>query len=165
MLEKDYKIPELDKWLKENPDQIKSAKKEKKDLIELEENFEPASFDIENLEYTEIDDQFSYKSNGIQTKILEKLKKNKKNEFDCVEDLHGLTKRQAKTKLDNVIKEAIRRKYKKIKIIFGKGHHSPGMSELIKVVTSYCIKSKHIKVACSAKKNDGGIGVIYIQLV
>ncbi len=165
MLEKDHKIPELDSWLNENKDLINTIKKEKKHSINIQIDFEPATFDIDNLDHIEVEKEFWYKSEGTKTKILEKLRKTKKNEFNYIIDFHGLTKKQAKLNLDKLLKLCLEKNYRKLKVIFGKGHHSSKNPELVKIVISYCIKSRYIKAACSAKKNDGGIGVIYIQLV
>lgn len=56
---------------------------------------------------------------------------------DAAVDLHGMSRNEAWSRLDNFVRECVRRKFRKIMIIHGKGNHSasndPVLGELVRL--------------------------------
>jgi DNA-nicking Smr family endonuclease len=82
-------------------------------------------------------------------------------------DLHGLVLDEAEDALRDFLAEAKLRGYRCIKIIHGRGLRSPKGPVLKNSVVSFlssCYR-KHVIGFSSARRNDGGLGAIYVLLV
>jgi len=90
-----------------------------------------------------------------QNKYLEKI--------EAEIDLHGLTKEEAKMALENFLSEAKKNKYKKIRIITGKGLHSQSGQGILNQYIRKAIENKGLKYS-DAKLCEGGSGAIDIWM-
>ena len=78
-------------------------------------------------------------------------------------DLHGLTKEEARIALGDFLTEAERRKYKKIRIITGKGLHSASGRGILNEYIKKILDDKGLKYR-DAKINEGGEGAVDVEI-
>jgi len=162
-MKKDKKIKELDTWLKNanDDDFSENSSSYSKDIIH--DKFDYTFEDILN-----IDDNygiFEFKRNGVQDYVLNKLKKTSEASIASVIDLHGETVKDAINILDNFFVNSYKNNVEHIKIICGKGTNSKDKVPKIKITCQAFIKkSQFVNAACSAKDNEGGVGVIKVKL-
>lgn len=98
--------------------------------------------------------------------LIRELHRGKFAVQDCI-DLHGLVLDEAEDALRDFLAEAKLRGYRCIKIIHGRGLRSPKGPVLKNSVVSFlssCYR-KHVIGFSSARRNDGGLGAIYVLLV
>lgn len=79
-------------------------------------------------------------------------------------DLHGFTKQEAAEALKNFIKNAYDKKYKRIRIITGKGLHSERGQSVLKGYAKSVLEKEGLKYS-DAKICDGGSGAIDVRLL
>ena len=79
-------------------------------------------------------------------------------------DLHGMTCDEAEAALNVFFENSIRRGFKKILIIHGKGNHSGGGAGLAPFVRSYLEKHKRAGECGHPKNADGGTGSTWVIL-
>ncbi|KJU85869.1 smr domain-containing protein, partial [Candidatus Magnetobacterium bavaricum] len=81
-------------------------------------------------------------------------------------DLHGCTLAEAELIISGFIKESIRKGYRCIKVIHGRGLRSPNgpvlKSALVKWLSGQM--RKYIMAFATAPQYDGGLGALYILL-
>ncbi|MDP3057531.1 MAG: Smr/MutS family protein [bacterium] len=90
-----------------------------------------------------------------QNKYLEKIQ--------AEIDLHGFTKNEANIALGNFLKDAENKKYKKVRIITGKGLHSESGRGVLSEYIKKALESKGLKYS-NAKISEGGDGAIDVEL-
>lgn len=78
-------------------------------------------------------------------------------------DLHGLTALHAISELEDFIKEAEIKSYKKVRVITGKGLHSPDGRAVIKEAVMSFLKNHGLSFT-HAKLNEGGEGALIVSL-
>ncbi|MBU3925240.1 Smr/MutS family protein [Patescibacteria group bacterium] len=78
-------------------------------------------------------------------------------------DLHGFTKQEAAEALKNFIKNAYDKKYKRIRIITGKGLHSENGQSVLKGYVKSVLEKEGLNYSDS-KIYDGGSGAIDVQM-
>ncbi len=99
------------------------------------------------------------------------------NNFRYKYDLHGFTLQEANEKVKEIILSCVRKKYREILLITGKGKHSnteqdvyvsTELSKLRHSVPEYINSnsdlSQHVFAISKADKKDGGSGAIIIKL-
>lgn len=79
-------------------------------------------------------------------------------------DLHGMTCDEAESALNVFFENSVRRGFKKILIIHGKGNHSGGGAILAPFVRSYLEKHKRAGETGHPKNADGGTGSTWVIL-
>ena len=79
-------------------------------------------------------------------------------------DLHGMTAEEAYTALMTFFDDAIRRGYKKILIIHGKGNHSQNGPVLTSMVQKFLETHEHAGETGHPKGRDGGSGSTWVIL-
>ena len=162
-MKKDKKIKELDAWLENANDN---------DFLEdspsIANDFVHEKFDYSFEDILMIDDNygiFEFKRNGVQDYVLNKLKKKNEASISNVVDLHGENVKDAIRILDDFFIDSYKNNIEYIKVICGKGMNSKDKVPKIKITTQAYIKKSHIvNAACSAKTNEGGVGVIKVRL-
>ena len=162
-MKKDKKIKELDAWLKNagDDDFFEDSPSNSNDVNH--DKFDYTFDDILIIDNTH--GVFEFKRNGVQDYVLNKLKKTNESSIRNVVDLHGETVKDAIRILDNFFIDSHKNKIEYIKIICGKGMNSKDKIPKIKITTQAYIKKSHIvNAACSAKDNEGGVGVIKVKL-
>jgi DNA-nicking Smr family endonuclease len=97
--------------------------------------------------------------------IIRKLREGHCSVQDIL-DLHGFTAEAAETELEEFLKYSLKRRYRCIKIIHGRGLRSANGPVLKKVVIK-CLSGrfrKNIIAFVSARQCDGGLGALYVLL-
>jgi DNA-nicking Smr family endonuclease len=81
-------------------------------------------------------------------------------------DLHGIILEDAETEIDRFIRESLKKNYRCIKIIHGRGLGSAGRPVLKEAVVKLLSRKykKHIVAFVSARQCDGGLGASYVLL-
>lgn len=97
--------------------------------------------------------------------LIKELHRGKFSVQDSI-DLHGLVLDEAENALRSFLAEAKLRGYRCIKIVHGRGLRSPNGPVLKNAVVTFlssCYR-KHVIGFSSARRNDGGLGAIYVLL-
>ncbi len=163
VMKKDKKIKELDEWLTRNQnheldDHNESAYKDYEDVI-IQNDFDHI-LTIDNNT-----GKFEYKNNGIQDTILNKLKRMSIDQISHELDLHGETVKDSIFRLNDFFSYAYTHDIEFIKVICGKGLNSSDGIPRIKITTQAFIKKSFIvNAACTARDNEGGIGILKIKI-
>lgn len=80
-------------------------------------------------------------------------------------DLHGLTKDEAWTKLEQFVGDCVRRGFKKIEIVHGKGIHSSGSDPVLgPMVKMFIEQNRHLGASGKNDRAHGGSGVTWVLL-
>jgi DNA-nicking Smr family endonuclease len=83
-------------------------------------------------------------------------------------DLHGLTLDDAKAKFDAFIREAQKQGYNCVRIVHGRGKHSPTEPAVLKTHLTRWLSSRKMRrvvvAFASARWMDGGSGALYVLL-
>jgi len=78
-------------------------------------------------------------------------------------DLHGLTRDEAWSRLTSFVNDCIRRDYKKILIIHGKGNHSHGSDPVLgPMVKTFIEQNKNLGSSGHPDRNMGGSGATWV---
>lgn len=101
---------------------------------------------------------------GHQAKILTRLKKAQFTELDADLDLHGLTAKQAETRLLKFLQRCLALQAQFVLIIHGKGLRSAGPPVVKDLTETMLIAHPSVIAFCSARPVDGGSGALYVQL-
>ena len=97
--------------------------------------------------------------------IVEKLHKGQYAVQDCL-DLHGISVEESGPEVESFLKESLKRGYRCIKIIHGRGLRSPNDPVLKSAVVKWLRSRYRKKIAAfvTARQCDGGLGALYILL-
>lgn len=79
-------------------------------------------------------------------------------------DLHGKTSEEARMEVRSFLKDSLKRGYRKVLIIHGKGHHSENQGVLRKVVYSELDSSPYAGERGVPPKREGGAGAVWVIL-
>lgn len=134
------------------------AKQSQADELRVME--ELLSFDDEISSF-ESGDELTFLRNGYPQKILKKLRR---GDYAIQEelDLHGCFAEEAKQQVHGFINECAKYNISTVRIIHGKGLHSPDKKPVLKsLILGWLKKNQSIIAVCSTPSNDGGTGAIY----
>jgi DNA-nicking Smr family endonuclease len=100
-----------------------------------------------------------------QKDIVRKLHEGQYSIQDIL-DLHGAVVEEAEEVLEEYIKESVRKRYRCIKIIHGRGLRSPKGPVLKEAVISWLTGRyrKNVIAFVTARQCDGGLGALYVLL-
>jgi len=104
---------------------------------------------------------------GLDPRILRQLRQ---GEYSIAShlDLHGLTRDEARAKLEQFVGEARRRGQRCVLVVHGRGLHSkdqrPVLKEALVAWFGRASLRKQILAFCSARPYDGGTGALYVLL-
>ena len=169
MRNKDKGLSEFEKLLEESDIDISKVLNEKNNEDENfldHKSFQDIKVSLDDLYEKNLEDYFSHKKNGIQTKVLDKLR-NLKYKFSSSQiiDLHGMTTEEALIELNIFIKKNYENQSKYILIIHGKGlNNKEGVAPLKKLVQKFIINCDIAIASSSAHIKDGGYGATYVLL-
>ncbi len=105
-----------------------------------------------------------FKRPGVQNGVFRKLKQGKYSQ-DGHLDLHKLTVEQAGREVYSFIRESVKYDLRTVTIIHGKGQHSDSSHALLKsYVNAWLPELEQVLAFCSARKQDGGLGAVYVML-
>ncbi|HUS24153.1 MAG TPA: Smr/MutS family protein [Candidatus Binatia bacterium] len=109
-------------------------------------------------------DELSWKSEGVQDAALRKLKRGAIHVDDEL-DLHGLTADEARLEVARFVVAAQDRGLRCVRVIHGKGLRSKGPGPVLKQrLDGWLRRSREVLAYCSARREDGGTGAVYVLL-
>jgi len=119
-------------------------------------------FDVESL--LETDEALSYRRPGIGPDVVKRLRRG-----DWViqrqVDLHGLRRDEARERLAEFLREAVKQGLRCVRVIHGKGNGSPGREPVLKgKVRSWLVQKDEVIAFTQARAADGGQGALVVLL-
>jgi DNA-nicking Smr family endonuclease len=145
----------------ERSEQMLKARREAATQVLAKDDNHLASGDIELLDaYYPLE----FKRSGVQHGVFKKLKQGK---YPCDGrlDLHRMTVDKARKEVFEFIKQSMQYDLRTLMIIHGKGHHSGEESALLKsYVNKWLPDMEEVQAFCSAQKQHGGVGAVYVLL-
>ena len=122
----------------------------------LSDEYEPA--DVETGE------ELLYTRPGIQQRVFRKFRRGQ-YAIEGELDLHGRVVAEARELVSHFLREAQASGKRVVRIIHGKGLSSEGKLPVLKGKVNSWLRQKDAVLAfCSARKNDGGTGAVYVLL-
>ena len=120
--------------------------------------FDAADLDVESGE------ELAYSREGLSAAVLRRLRRGEYAVRDEI-DLHGMTQDEARTALGKFLAEAALHERRCVRVIHGKGLRSGQRGPVLKSAVNRWLR-RHAAVAafCSARRNDGGTGALYVLL-
>lgn len=118
--------------------------------------------DLETLLLT--DDGLSYRRPGIGPDVVARLRRGHWAIQSQI-DLHGLRRDEAREALAAFLREAVRRHWRCLRVIHGKGHGSPGRQPVLKAkVQRWLGQHKDVIAFAQASGPQGGAGALIVLL-
>jgi DNA-nicking Smr family endonuclease len=113
---------------------------------------------------TEPEDSMSFQRSNITRKIMRDLRRGKYPIQEEI-DLHGCTRAEAKTLLEQFIMEAAQHGLSCIRVIHGKGMRSGSEGPVLKSAVNRWLRTwDPVAAFCLARPSDGGSGAVYVLL-
>lgn len=104
---------------------------------------------------------------GLDRKLLRKLRRGAFS-VGAHLDLHGLTRAEAKPRVESFLGESRQRGNRCVLLVHGRGLHSKeGIPVLKEAVSSWLLRGRIARIVlafCSARPCDGGLGALYVLL-
>ncbi|HKY00850.1 MAG TPA: Smr/MutS family protein [Steroidobacteraceae bacterium] len=121
------------------------------------------AFDAHDLD-VESGDELGFRREGISESVLRRLRRGEYAVRDEL-DLHGMTQDEARAALGAFLAEAAHHDRRCVRVIHGKGRGSGHRGPVLKSAVNRWLR-RHAAVAafCSARRNDGGTGALYVLL-
>ncbi|MEF3193318.1 MAG: Smr/MutS family protein [Halothiobacillaceae bacterium] len=120
-----------------------------------------SDYDPGELEHGEV---LLYRRDGVSHQVLRKLRRGQYS-VGAVLDLHGHTVDEARTALTRFLNQHRGHPYRCVRIIHGKGYHSPtGQGKLKRLLNRWLPQREDVLAFCSARPMDGGTGALYVLL-
>jgi DNA-nicking Smr family endonuclease len=124
----------------------------------------------ESLEFTAADlevetgDDLAWRRDGVSEQVLRRLRRGlyaRRAELD----LHGMTQAEARAALSAFLAEAVGHGLQCVSVIHGKGRRSGHRGPVLKAaVNRWLRRHAAVRAFCSARRNDGGTGALYVLL-
>lgn len=109
-------------------------------------------------------DELVFQRAGVQPAVLRKLRRGDYRVQGEI-DLHGLTVAEAKQELREFLAQALKRQWRCIRIVHGKGLRSGHRGPVLKgMVGAMLRKVGPVLAYVSARQVDGGTGAVYVLL-
>lgn len=106
----------------------------------------------------------SYLRAGLGREVLRKLRRGHWVVQDVV-DLHGLNRHEARLSLAEFLAGCLRRGFRCVRIVHGKGLRSPGREPVLKgKVRLWLLKREEVLAFCEAPRTHGGSGALLVLL-
>lgn len=119
---------------------------------------DPADLDVESGE------ELRYRREGVPESALRRLRQGLYAVRDEI-DLHGMTQDEARVALAGFLAEAILHGNRCVRVIHGKGRGSGQRGPVLKsAVNRWLRRHGDVRAFCSARRNDGGTGALYVLL-
>ena len=124
---------------------------------------ESLAFDAADLD-VESGDELAFRREGVAESSLRRLRRGEYAVRDEV-DLHGMTQDEARLALGHFLAEAAHVGRRCVRIIHGKGRGSGHRGPVLKsAVNRWLRRHGDVQAFCSARRNDGGTGALYVLL-
>lgn len=118
--------------------------------------------DVERL--LETDEALSYRRDGLGPEVVRKLRRGVWVVHGEI-DLHGLRSDEAREQLAAFIHEAVRRGWRCVRVVHGKGHGSPGRVPVLKSkVHRWLVQKSEVMAFVQARASEGGAGALVVLL-
>lgn len=112
----------------------------------------------------ETDDALSYHRSGVGADVVRRLRRGQWTVRGQI-DLHGLRVDEAREALNGFLDDAMRREWRCVRVIHGKGLGSIGREPVLKgKVPRWLVQRQHVLAFCQARPNDGGGGALIVLL-
>lgn len=119
---------------------------------------------ISSEQFMEMGEELVYLRNGLSRDVLRKLRRGHWVVQDAL-DLHGLNREQARALIVDFFAECRRRRLRCVRIVHGKGLHSPNREPVLKgKLHQWLARREEILAYCQAPANLGGGGALLILL-
>ena len=119
---------------------------------------DPADLDVESGE------ELRYRREGVAETVVRRLKQGEFAVRDEI-DLHGMTQDEARLALGAFLSEAVAQRRRCVRVIHGKGRGSGQRGPVLKsAVNRWLRRHGAVRAFCSARRNDGGTGALYVLL-
>ncbi|WP_068680349.1 MULTISPECIES: Smr/MutS family protein [unclassified Variovorax] len=112
----------------------------------------------------DIDDALSFRRPGIGVDVTRKLRKGGWTLQGEI-DLHGLRRDEAREALGAFLRDAMRRGWRCVRVVHGKGLGSPGKTPVLKgKVQSWLMQKDEVLAFVQARADEGGAGAVVVLL-
>jgi DNA-nicking Smr family endonuclease len=121
------------------------------------------AFDASDLD-VESGEELSFRRDGVPESVLSRLRRGEYAVRDEI-DLHGMTQDEARRALGDFLAEAELHNRRCVRVIHGKGRGSGHRGPVLKsAVNRWLRRHGAVRAFCSARRNDGGTGALYVLL-
>jgi DNA-nicking Smr family endonuclease len=118
--------------------------------------------DVERL--LETDEGLSFRRHGIGPDVLKRLRRGEWS-IQAQVDLHGLRREEARERLAEFLREALRQGFRCVRVVHGKGLGSPGREPVLKgKVRAWLVQKKEVLAFTQARAAEGGAGALVVLL-
>ncbi|MES2634179.1 MAG: Smr/MutS family protein [Pseudomonadota bacterium] len=125
---------------------------------------EAISDEFDGATLLDVDDALSFRRPGIGTDITRKLRKGGWSMQGEI-DLHGMRREEAREALSAFIRESVKRGWRCVRVVHGKGLGSPGKTPVLKGrVQSWLIQKNEVLAFVQARGDEGGAGALVVLL-
>lgn len=97
------------------------------------------------------------------TPLISRFKRHQIDPEDSI-DLHGMTTDEAKPYLLQFLQESLQQGFRCVCVIHGKNTKTPDYPVLKNKVNAWLREYPEVRAFCSAPKNAGGLGAVYVLL-
>lgn len=112
----------------------------------------------------DIGDEGVYLHDGLPRRVLTDLRRGRWVIQDEL-DLHGLTRDEARSALGSFLASSLKRGFRCVRLVHGKGHGSPNREPVLKGLSQgWLMQRQEILAFCQARPHDGGDGALLILL-
>ncbi|MGH8250585.1 MAG: Smr/MutS family protein, partial [Steroidobacteraceae bacterium] len=120
--------------------------------------FTPADLEVET------GDELAWRREGVSEQVLRRLRRGQYARRAEI-DLHGMTQAEAHVALAVFLAEAASHGPQCVSVIHGKGRGSGHRGPVLKAAVNRWLRRHAAVLAfCSARRNDGGTGALYVLL-
>jgi DNA-nicking Smr family endonuclease len=118
--------------------------------------------DVETLLLT--DDGLSFRRPGVPAEVVTRLRRGQWSIQSQI-DLHGLRRDEARDRLAEFVRQALRRDQRCVRVVHGKGHGSPGREPVLKAkVQRWLAQCAEVIAFTQATAAQGGAGALVVLL-
>jgi len=109
-------------------------------------------------------EELSFRRDGVSESVVRRLRRGHYAVRDEL-DLHGMTQEEARLALSAFLAESTGHERHCVRIIHGKGRGSGHRGPVLKsAVNRWLRRHAAVRAFCSARRNDGGSGALYVLL-
>lgn len=121
------------------------------------------AFDAHDLD-VESGDELAFRRDGVTEAVLRRLRRGEYSIRDEI-DLHGMTQDEARAALGAFLAESALHGRLCVRVIHGKGRGSGNRGPVLKsAVNRWLRRHGAVRAFCSARRNDGGTGALYVLI-
>jgi DNA-nicking Smr family endonuclease len=112
----------------------------------------------------DIDEALSFRRPGVGIDVTRKLRKGAWSIQGEI-DLHGMRREEAREALAEFMRESLKRGWRCVRVVHGKGLGSPGKTPVLKgKVHSWLVQKDEVMAFVQARADEGGTGAVVVLL-